>query len=621
MPQLFRELKRRNVYRVAVTYAAAAFVTLQAAELVFPATTLEGLYDELVVLAFVGFPIALVVAWAFELTPEGVRRTPEAEPSGEGPEPAPPDRSPSRRAPGALVGLGVVAAAGVGAWYLLGAGGEPASRAAGPADTARSAPRAGPRSIAVLPFENMGGEESEQFTRGFHDGLLTRLFNVSGLKVISRTSVLQFRETELPLPAIADSLGVKWVMEGGVQRMGDQLQVNAQLIDPRTDTHAWAQSYRRDLTTEDLFAIQGELTKRIARSLEAELSPAEVERIDRCPTEDMGAYRLYVRGRSQLNSRTSEGMRKALGYFRRAIEQDSGYALAWSGLADALGLAPLYLDSLPTDAPDQETAARRALDLAAGLAEAHASVGYVRFLDRRGPEALLELERAVRLKPSYAQAHHWLGYLLMTMGRLDEAGDHVRLAVELDPGHASARGVLALLYQAEGNPGEALAETRRIDAEVFWRLRAEFPPPDPARPLVGSGQPPLPPARRSSSLGHRLLPRPDGGGVGRFHTGARTAPTVGPERRGRVGRAPAVAIDHVCDNRRSRCGLHGAVPHRRMGPKRGDRSPLLLSRPARSTPGGPSLRGAARRGEPGLGPEPGRQPAGQLGHDLRDAVR
>ena len=451
MQRLFRELKRRNVYKVAATYAAVAFVTLQAARLIFPATTLEGLYDKLVVLAFVGFPIALVIAWAFELTPEGLRRTQRAEPSEGGPASVEPEegrRSRSRLALEALIGLGLVASAMAGGWYLMGAGGETGQ-----------APRAGDRSIAVLPFEALSaGEPSTTFARGIHDDLLTRLAHVSGLTVISRTAVQQYRDTELTTGAIADSLGVRWVMEGGVQVLEDQIQVNAQLIDPRTEAHAWADSYRRDLTADDLFALQGEITKRIARSLETALTPEETRQVERRPTGDLDAYRLYVKGRDRLDTRTEAGMRDAVDYFRRAIRHDSTYALAWAGLADAIGLFQTkgYASPSPGDSlPAHETTARRALELAPDRAEAHASMGFVHMTQVNGPAAVQRFERAVALKPGYAQAHHWLGLVLFELGRPGPAREHASLAVELDPRHRSARAVLINVLLARGDTAEA----------------------------------------------------------------------------------------------------------------------------------------------------------------------
>lgn len=418
------ELKRRKVYQVTVAYIVVAAGAVQLVDVVVPDSRLPDWSDAFFLgLVVFGFPIALVLAWAFEVTPEGVRRTS----SVKGPADEP---SADRFALTALGGLGLLAAVAIGGWYLLGDGG------------GSKEPRAGGRSIAVLPFEALGQAEPDVFTEGMHDDLLARLSNVSDLKVISRTSVRQYRDTRKTTAEIARELGVRWILEGGVQQMGDQIQVNAQLIDPSSDTHAWADSYRRDLTAVNLFDLQSEITKRIARSLEAELTSEETERVERRPTTDLGAYKLYVRGRTRLNTRTEEGWRDAVDYFQRAIEQDPSYALAWSGLADAVGLQTQHSpEAVPPTLPNHEQAARRALEFDPELAEAHASMGFYHFKQRNGPAALRELQRAVELKPSYAQAHHWLGLLFMHFGRVEKARENLALAVELNPEHASARNV------------------------------------------------------------------------------------------------------------------------------------------------------------------------------------
>lgn len=451
LPRLRRfldELRRRRVYRVAVTYAVVAFVLIQVADLTFVRLGLPGWSVTLVIaLAAIGFPLALVLAWAFEITPEGVRRTgfrADQEADGE-----------ARAGAGyrALLALGLLAAAAVGGWYLTGAGGG-------------EAPRAGERSVAVLPFETLGEDETDPFTEGMHDALLTRLSNVGGLDVISRTSVQAYRDTEKPLPRIARELGVRWVLEGGVQRLGDQIQVNAQLIDPRTDTHAWAESYQRELTAENLFAIQGELTKRIAASLEARLTAGETERVDRRPTEDLEAYRLYVQGRARLDRRTEEGMRSSLEFFGRALERDSTFALAWSGLADARALLASY-EFAPADSTRREglDAVRRALELDPELAEAHASRGLLlQGLRRDGPGAAREYRRAIELRPSYARAHHWLGLLLRGLGRREQGLASLRRAAELDPRSPPILVALANGQRLDGRLEAALETTRRAGA-------------------------------------------------------------------------------------------------------------------------------------------------------------
>lgn len=320
------------------------------------------------------------------------------------------------------------------------------------------------RSIAVLPFTNQsGGEEVGSITRGLHDDLLTRLSNIGDLQVTSRTSVGQYRNTNLSLPIIADSLGVQWVVEGGIQEAGGQIRVNAKLIDPGSDVQRWADSYQRDLTAEDLFAIQEEIAGEIANALQAELTAGEQDRVMGAPTEDLGAYRLYVQGRRELAQRRfgqDEHTVRAAELFRRAIEQDSSFALAWAGLSDALATGELP-DSLSLPDVNQKEAARRALELNPDLAEAHAAMGLVHLFEMNGPAALRQLRRAIELKPSYWEAHHLLGVFHLLTGRVEEALGHLELAVELNPRHAMARHGLYDAYLAAGQAKLSLEEARK----------------------------------------------------------------------------------------------------------------------------------------------------------------
>jgi TolB-like protein/Tfp pilus assembly protein PilF len=319
------------------------------------------------------------------------------------------------------------------------------------------------RSIAVLPFNNLSGtDEITSITRGIHDDLLTRLSNIGDLRVTSRTSVAHYRDTDLALPIIADSLGVRWIMVGGVQQGGDQIQVNAQLIDPQTDANVWADSYRRELTAENLFAIQEDITGEIAEALRAELSESEEERIANSPTRNLEAYQLYIQGRRELARRVyplDEHALRAIELFRNAIEQDSSFALAWTGLADAnIDELP---DSLKLPNVNQKKAAQRALELDPNLAEAHAAMGHVHLREMNGPAAVQQLKRALELKPSYWEAHHLLGVFYLKTGRVKEALDHLELAVELNPQHARARHGLYDAYLASGQAKKSLNEARK----------------------------------------------------------------------------------------------------------------------------------------------------------------
>lgn len=473
LQSFLRELKRRSVYRAAATYAIVAFVTLQAAQLIFPATTLAGVYDVLVVIAFVGFPLAVVLAWAVELSPEGVRLASRTESGADSRDGVASDESarPSRRTwnmvSAMLLGLGTVFVTAAAGWFFLW-GGVP------------DAPGSGDRSIAVLPFDNLSGTgEGEPYVRGLHDDLLTRLSGVADLTVISRRAVERYRGSDLTTADIADELNVRWVVAGGVTMLEDQIQVNAQLIDPRTEAHAWVESYTRDLTAHDLFAIQSEITQEIARSLDARLTAAERERVGREPTDDLAAYRLYVEGRTHLDQRTESGLRQGTESFREAIALDSSYALAWAGLSDGLSLLAIYgFASADTILPKAENAVERALQIDPDLAEAHASRGLIhQSLVYDGPTSLRALRRAVELKPSYARAYHWLSNLLMALGRLEEAGVALRRAVELDPHSPPLRVTFARWYEYSDSLDAALEQARRAE---------ELSPTYPSAPLLAA---------------------------------------------------------------------------------------------------------------------------------------
>lgn len=320
------------------------------------------------------------------------------------------------------------------------------------------------RSIAVLPFEEIGREDASSFSQGIHNDLLMRLSNISDLRVTSRTSAGQFLGSGLSPPTVADSLDVRWILEGSVQRSGGTVQVNAQLIDPQTDSNVWANTYQRELSAENLFAIQEGISGEIAQALQAELTAGEQKRMARIPTADLEAYRLYIQGRQQLAQRSFMSdsiIKNAVSYFERAIEKDSSFALAWSGLADAVSIYPTSpLDSILNSPVDQETAARRALQLAPNLAEAHASMGLVHLRNMNAPAARKRLRKAIDLKRSYWEAHHWLGELYLHTLRPQQALDHLTIAVELNPRHAAARHWLYDAYNITGQPEKSLHEVK-----------------------------------------------------------------------------------------------------------------------------------------------------------------
>ncbi len=321
-----------------------------------------------------------------------------------------------------------------------------------------------PTSIAVLPFEAFGIEEDDLLTDGLHHDLLTRLSHIDDLRVISRTSVKRYHDTILPITDIAAELDVAWIVEGAVQKFGDEIQLNAQLIDGANDSHVWARTYRRDLSAENIFAIQSDIVEDIAASLETTLSPVEEEQLHAAPTDSLASYTLAVQGRAYLDARTEDGAEQALVFFRNAIEQDPDYAIAWVGLADALTMLHDYGYRSPEEVlPEAEAAIEHALELNPELAEAYASLGALYSTRVKMPEAIRSLKRATALRPGYAEAHNWLSWNYQLIGMPAEALESARIAVELNPFSLEAQANLAGSLIGEGRFPEALEQARFMD--------------------------------------------------------------------------------------------------------------------------------------------------------------
>lgn len=422
------ELKRRRVYRVAVLYLVVAAGTVELADIVVPFTVLPGWTVGLVfVLALVAFPIVLVLAWTFDLR-GAIERT-----EGGGIEPG-------------TAGTAVRSGAGPGS-------GEPASRPPHEVD---------PRALAVLPFDNLSGtDDAAPLVAGLHDDLLTALSKVPGLTVISRMSVKGYRGTNKRVGEIARELNVGTLLAGAVQSAGGRVRLNVQLVDTRSDVHRWAETYDRELSAENIFQIQTELTKKIVESLHATLAPAGREVVERPPTADLEAYRLYAQGQTWLDQRTEAALSRALSYFQRAIERDPDYALAWAGLAETLALMEWYDYRQPQDAPDPGRAARTAEALDPTLAEAHTSLGILASLRQDGPAALKALARAVELQPGYAEAQIWLAWLYLAVGRPASALEPARRSVDLNPLSPVVRVFVAETFLANRDAGRALEHSRR----------------------------------------------------------------------------------------------------------------------------------------------------------------
>ena len=442
----FAELKRRNVYKVAVAYIVAGWALSQGIAQVFPVFDVPSWAIRFIVLLIIlGLPIALVLAWMFEITPEGIKSTTTA------------DTMPSTGREKKHAWVYVVVAGGLVSIGLFFLGRYTASHAAaGVLPGGQSPPPA--KSIAVMPFESLSEDKSNAyFAEGVQDEILTRLAKVADLKVISHSSTQRFNSAPENLPQIAKQLGVMNILEGSVQKVADQVRVNVQLINALTDAHLWAETYDRKLT--DIFGVESDIAKSIADALKAKLTGSEQTQMSKRPTENSEAYEFYLKGNFFWNKRTDEDLKTAAGYFQQAIALDPQYAAAYAGLAQTYVVIPLFAAGTPRDYfPKAKAAAQRAIELDETSAEAHTALGLLFcFSDVKFVEAEKEFRRAIAINPNYATAHHWYGNaLLLALGRFDEAISECERAVELDP--------LSLIINAD--LGGTLMIARRYDQAI-----------------------------------------------------------------------------------------------------------------------------------------------------------
>lgn len=451
----FAELRRRNVYKVAAAYIVAGWALSQGIAQVFPVFDVPNwAIRALVMLIIAGLPVALVLAWMFEITPQGIKRTATADA-------LPASERPKKYGWIYVVIIGVAFSMGL---FFLGryTAGTPRH-----SDTARATPA---KSIAVLPFDNLSRDpDNAYFTEGVQDEILTRLAKISDLKVISRTSTQNFKSAPENLGDIAKQLGVSNVLEGSVQRVADQVRVNVQLINAVTDEHLWADTYDRKLT--DIFGVESEIAQNVAQALQAKLTGSEKSLIAKKPTENQEAYELYLKGRFFWNKRTGVDLRKAIEYFQEAIAKDRNYALAYAGVADSYLLLPNYGgDSTQESITQARPALKKALELDDSLAEAHASAGLLDTLELRLERALGDFDRAIQLNPNYATAHHWLALGHMSLGHFDPAIAEGKRALELDPLSRIINADFGWIYLNARRYDEAEAQVRKtleIDANFF----------------------------------------------------------------------------------------------------------------------------------------------------------
>ncbi len=449
MDSFFSELRRRNVLRLAATYALAAWILIEAGSVLLPTFGVpDWFFKAYVLVIFAGFIVSLVLAWVFEVTPEGVKLESEIDRSRGAPRP--------RGKSNAIIIALLVAALGVSITFNV-----TGIRGSGtPADSAAAS------SIAVLPFTSRSSDPDNQFfADGIHDDLLTRLAEIESLRVISRTSVNEYRDTTKNLRDIGAELGVTTVVEGAVQRSGDQVRITVQLIDAATDEHLWADSFDRELTMQNVFAIQSEISSQIASALRAALTPENEIRIAAIPTKSIEALASYTAGRNNLSLRRLDALIEARSQFERAIELDADYAQAYAGLAETIMVTQTnHLTIGEAEAKRLASEAlQKALELDDRLAEAHAVKGLLEYREwihaREGTanlDAAASFQRAIDLNPNYANAYVWFSTLRDAEGSVDAAIELLTKAMRIDPLGRIAYVNLPGLYVAKGKHDKAL---------------------------------------------------------------------------------------------------------------------------------------------------------------------
>lgn len=418
--QFLGELKRRKVFHVAAAYIVVGIGVVEGAQIIgSPLGLPDWVLQALALLVVLGFPISLVLAWAYELHPD-----PGA--PGEGIEPSQ-DHTTSA--------------------------------------VAKDHPVPGPLPrdrIAVLPFASIHPDrEHDYFSDGITEELISAISRIQGLDVIARTSVSKYKDSDARISEIGRDLNVGVVLEGSVRKAGNELRITVQLINAESEGHLWAEDYDRSFS--EIFAVQRDIASHVANALRHQLLTPDAERIGKAPTGDFAAYDLYLLGRHHLNHRSDAGIRKAISSFERAVDLDGEFALGYAGLADAYILAVLgYMSDPPEDVLLRAKAnAQHALGLNEDLSEAHTSLGYSALLAWDGRTAEKELRRAIELNPSHSQAHQWMGHVLIWLDRAEEAIIEFERALELDPLSAVLTLEVGFGYHYAWKSPEALDYTDR----------------------------------------------------------------------------------------------------------------------------------------------------------------
>ena len=444
----FAELKRRNVYKVAVAYAVVGWLVMQIAATVVPALHLpDGITTAVVVLTLLGFPIAVVIAWAFEMTPTGMKRTENVSSDEYIPQW-------SARKFAALIVTIALLAAGLLVFQML------RNKSAFPARPAASAVLE--KSIAVLPFLNESGDRGDEyFSDGLSEELIAALAQISDLKVIGRSSSFRFKGKNEESKTIGEKLGVSTLLEGTVRKQADQVRIVAELVNAADGRELWSRTFNRGLM--DIFAVQAEIAGAVATSLELTLLGKEDKPLKDAATQNVEAHNAYLQGHFYFQRRNFEDYRKAVGFFDEAIRLDPDYALAYAKRSEAW---TFIADQSSQKQKEAWMAARNDAEKAVAtdprLAEAHAALGWVRFfVEWKFEDGLAELRRAKQLSPGNPTANDLLARVLVYLGQMQEAEQLAGQALEFDPLTFSARSNLARILFAEGKLDEADAAARK----------------------------------------------------------------------------------------------------------------------------------------------------------------
>ena len=482
---LLKELKRRNVFKVAIAYAVTTWILLQLTDVLTPILALPEWAPKLILLMLViGFVPALIIAWAFELTPEGVKLEKDV----------PREQSETKKT-GRKLNYVIIVSLGLSLGFFVWE-----SRFKQRTEEAELAKQAAPteepvveaaepeidlaaldidkNSIAVLPFANRSADDNDiYFTDGIHDDLLTQLSKIDAFSVISRTSVMEYRDTAKNLKQIARELSVANIMEGSVQRSGDRVRINVQLIDAATDEHLWAEIYDRELTANNLFDIQSEIAKAIAGALRAKLTDSELATVSTAPTENVAAYDFYLQARRFATTETYGDYQTAIDLFKESLALDPGFKYAWIGLARA------YMSNYWTYGGDTKNrdlaleAIEKARAIDANFAELYLAEGvywYWGFLDYE--RALYKLDKAIELMPGNDNAYMWHGWVSRRAGSWEQAVESMQHSLKLNPRvHFNWQEfALTLMYLHRYEEAKhAVAKAREIDPDSFWGKTTE----------------------------------------------------------------------------------------------------------------------------------------------------